>query len=209
MNKIKLAGTVLNKPEYSHSIRNKDFYQFFVSSKRNNEKCDVLRCVVSESLAKKVKSGEKIKLLGEIRTYNKKEEKIKLMIYIFVFSVEEYEGKDENFTKIVGYICKDVVLRKTPLKKDISDFIIASRRIFNRKSDYIPCISWEENAFASSNIPLGTKLVLEGKLRSREYEKILGNGTEETRIAYEVSINKMDVVESEVKENESRSKENL
>ena len=42
-----------------------------------------------------------------------------------------------------GYVCKPPVYRKTPLGREIADILIAVNRPYG-KSDYIPCIAWEE-----------------------------------------------------------------
>ena len=61
------------------------------------------------------------------------------------------------------------------------------------KSDYIPCIFWGRNARYVSELPVGTSLELEGRVQSREYVKKLDDGTTETRIAYEVSVSKVEI----------------
>ena len=42
-----------------------------------------------------------------------------------------------------GYICKEPIYRKTPLGREIADLLVAVNRSYG-KSDYIPCICWEE-----------------------------------------------------------------
>lgn len=44
------------------------------------------------------------------------------------------------------------------------------------KSDYIPCIAWGRNAAYAESLDVGTKLMLEGRLQSREYKKKLDDG---------------------------------
>ena len=67
--------------------------------------------------------------------------------------------------------------------------ILAVNRAFH-KSDYIPCICWQEEAMIAADLEVGTKCEIEGRFQSREYLKKM-NGTKEKRIAFEVSIRKL------------------
>ena len=53
------------------------------------------------------------------------------------------EDMKTNQIFLDGYICKDPIYRKTPLGREIADLLIAVNRSYG-KSDYIPCICWEE-----------------------------------------------------------------
>ena len=109
-----------------------------------------------------------------------------------------YEG-DEFFDGPEGYICKEVRYRKTPLGREISDLLLAVNRPYD-KLDYIPCVIWGRNASYISNFAVGTKIKVVGRIQSREYVKQLKNGDSETRVAYEVSVSEVKVMEEE-KEN--------
>ena len=61
------------------------------------------------------------------------------------------------------------------------------------KSDYIPCICWGRNARFASNLEVGTRCIVKGRVQSREYSKRFSETEVEKRIAYEVSINKVEV----------------
>ena len=65
------------------------------------------------------------------------------------------------------------------------------------KSDYIPCICWGSNARLADSLEVGSHVSVCGRIQSREYQKKLENGEFERRTTYEVSINKIKVVESE------------
>lgn len=69
--------------------------------------------------------------------------------------------------------------------------MLAVNRMYN-KSDYIPCIAWGRNAAYAESLDVGTKLMLEGRLQSREYKKKLDDGSAEVRKAFEVSIVKLE-----------------
>ena len=65
------------------------------------------------------------------------------------------------------------------------------------KSDYIPCIAWGRNARFASTIEVGGHLQVQGRVQSREYTKKINEEETEKRVAYEVSVSKIDFVEDE------------
>ena len=62
------------------------------------------------------------------------------------------------------------------------------------KSDYIPCISWGRNARYAGNFKVGERVQVWGRIQSREYMKRLDEENIEKRIAYEVSVSKLETV---------------
>ena len=99
-----------------------------------------------------------------------------------------------NEVVLVGYICKKPIYRQTPFGREISDLLLAVNRAYN-KSDYIPCIAWGRNARFCQNIEVGTQVKVVGRVQSRQYEKKHEDGTVETRVAYEVSVGSLEVIE--------------
>ena len=124
--------------------------------------------------------------------------------------IRETENADEdkkevtNEVVLVGYICKKPIYRQTPFGREIADILLAVNRAYN-KSDYIPSIAWGRNARFCQNLEVGTEVKISGRVQSRNYEKKLADGSTETRIAYEVSIASMEVVDEENKEQEETS----
>ena len=203
MNKIVLAGLVTEEPTFSHEVHGEKFYRFSLSSSRMSGTNDILPCTVSEILKKDIEEGTEIKVLGEIRTRNVHEnDKNHLEITVFVKEVLSYE-KDENNVELDGFICKEPTYRETPLGRQVSDLIIASNRERNFKSDYIPCIAWGRNAIRTSELNVGTRVKVLGRLQSREYNKRLGYETYEVRTAYELSSSMVSVVEESEESNEN------
>lgn len=194
MNKIVLAGTVVDEPTFSHEVYGEKFYHFCLSSSRQSGTQDVLPCVVSEILKKDIKAGAEVKVCGNIRTRNVYEnDKSHLEITVFVKEVLSYE-EDENNVELDGFICKEPAYRETPLGRQVTDLLIASNRSYG-KSDYIPAIAWGRMAIKSSEFEVATKVKVFGRFQSREYVKRLDDGTEQTRVAYELSANRVDAVE--------------
>ena len=105
--------------------------------------------------------------------------------------LEKETGQNPNQIFLNGYICKTPIYRKTPFGREISDILIAVNRAYN-KSDYIPCIAWGRNARYLSNLQIGENIKIWGRMQSRKYQKKNGENIEE-RVAYEVSISKIEV----------------
>lgn len=89
---------------------------------------------------------------------------------------------------------KNLFIEKTPLGREISDVLLAVNRPYG-KSDYIPCICWGRNARYISSFQIGDKCRVWGRIQSREYTKKITEEVVEKRIAYEVSISKIEVQE--------------
>ena len=112
-------------------------------------------------------------------------------------------GKDITTNEVIldGYICKKPIYRKTPFGREIADILLAVNRSYN-KSDYIPCIAWGRNAKFCETVPVGSEIRVIGRVQSREYEKKHEDGSVEKRIAYEVSVSSLEVIDKNTDENE-------
>ena len=66
-----------------------------------------------------------------------------------------------------------------------------------KKSDYIPCIAWGRNARFSEKLEVGEHIKIWGRVQSREYQKKVNEDNSITKVAYEVSISKMEISEEE------------
>ena len=109
-----------------------------------------------------------------------------------------------NEVVLVGYICKKPIYRQTPFGREIADVLLAVNRAYN-KSDYIPTIAWGRNARFCQNLEVGTKVKLVGRVQSRMYEKKHEDGTVENRVAYEVSVGSLEIVDENDTENKTES----
>ena len=104
------------------------------------------------------------------------------------------EGEKSNQIFLDGYICKEPIYRKTPLGREIADLLIAVNRSYG-KSDYIPCICWGRNARFASGFEIGGHVQVYGRIQSREYMKKLDEENVERRVAFEVSVSKLELME--------------
>ena len=180
---------------------------------------DIIPITISERLIKEdtLQEGKQLLIKGQFRSYNSYEnEKNRLILTVFAKDIVELEEKEDqeenemvkkdtitNEVVLVGYICKKPIYRQTPFGREISDILLAVNRAYN-KSDYIPCIAWGRNARFCQNLEVGSQVKVIGRVQSRTYEKKHEDGTVETRIAYEVSIGSLEVVEENDNEKEIR-----
>jgi primosomal replication protein N len=143
--------------------------------------------------------GNIIKVKGQLRSYNKyTQTKTRLILTVFARGVvpalpEDMENPNEIF--INGFICKAPVYRRTPFGREITDLIVAVNRAFNR-SDYIPAIAWGKNAVYSEGLEVGSNVMLWGRLQSRNYNKKISENETEVRTAYELSVTKIEKLDS-------------
>lgn len=193
-NKLYLCGEIVSNPVFSHEIYGEGFYEMSLAVARLSDQKDILPVTISERLIadNNIKNGSVIALVGQFRSYNKIEEgRSKLMLTVFVREILGIESdKNPNYINLSGYICKPPVYRTTPFSREIADILLAVNRAYN-KSDYIPCIAWGRNARYIRSRKVGEKITVCGRIQSREYQKKINEDEVETKIAYEVSINKI------------------
>lgn len=193
-NHVELSGITMSVPTLSHKSYGEAFYKFTLGIERKSQYLDQIQVVFSERLISEtdIIEGSKVKISGQIRTYNELHEgKNKLIIVVFareaqIFGCEE-ELKFENEIRLDGYICKTPIKRVSPLGRELCDVMLAVNRMYN-KSDYIPCISWGRNAGYTATLAVGDKISIVGRLQSREYRKKDEEENTIIRVAYEVSI---------------------
>ena len=106
------------------------------------------------------------------------------------------ESSKSNQIYLDGYICKEPVYRKTPLGREIADLLLAVNRPYG-KSDYIPCICWGRNARYANHFKVGERCAIWGRIQSREYMKKLDEENVERRVAFEVSVSKLELLTEE------------
>ncbi|HAB60159.1 MAG TPA: single-stranded DNA-binding protein [Lachnospiraceae bacterium] len=200
-NQVSIAGEVISEFEYSHDVFGEGFYTIDVSVGRLSNSSDVIPLMISERLmdVKKSYVGKYIEILGQFRSYNRHEEnRNRLVLSVFVREVkicdEVYESPKPNYIFLDGYVCKQPIYRKTPLGREIADILLAVNRPYG-KSDYIPCICWGRNARFAENFTVGGHIQVFGRIQSREYQKKVGEEDFERRVAYEVSVSKLECIE--------------
>ena len=197
-NQVTVIGEVVSEFTYSHEVFGEGFYMVEVEVKRLSNSEDRIPLMISERLIDVTQdyTGEYIMVHGQFRSYNRHEEqKNRLVLSVFVreisFMEEEPDGTKTNSIWLDGYICKEPIYRKTPLGREIADLLLAVNRPYG-KSDYIPCICWGRNARYASGFEVGEHVQLLGRIQSREYVKRISDTETEKRVAYEVSVSKLE-----------------
>ena len=195
-NYVFLQGQIGSPIEYSHDLYDERFYEFTLKVPRLSEQLDELPITVSQSLVEGLREGDKIALTGQFRSFNRPDGERSRLI-LSVFAREILPVKDDvnpNTAQLTGYICKPPVYRTTPFNREICDVLLAVNRAYS-KSDYIPCICWGRNARFASTFEVGEHVQVIGRIQSREYIKKLSETETEKRIAYEVSVSKLECLE--------------
>lgn len=201
-NKIYLEGEVISDKEFSHEMYGEGFYTFNLEVPRLSDSKDILCITISERLMVEIDLtvGSQIIVEGQLRSYNKFVDGInRLILTVFARNVEPCLEKSKNPNQIFldGYICKMPVYRTTPFGREIADILLAVNRAYN-KSDYIPTIAWGRNSRFCQNLEVGDNIKVWGRLQSREYQKKLSDTEVIKKVAYEVSISKMERVSKDV-----------
>ncbi len=209
-NYLTLVGKVTGEKRFSHEIYGESFYIFNLSIDRLSGNADIIPVTVSERLIKDdmLQEGKTLLVKGQFRSYNSYDSgRNRLILTVFtkdIMEIEEKEDQEENEivkkdiitneVVLIGYICKKPIYRQTPFGREISDILLAVNRAYN-KSDYIPCIAWGRTARFCQDLEVGAQVKIVGRVQSRIYEKKFEDGTVEQRVAYEVSVGSLEVIE--------------
>ena len=197
-NKVSVIGEVISEFTFSHEGFGEGFYLVSLAVSRLSDQVDIIPLMISERLLDVTQDyrGRTVEAIGQFRSYNCHEGvKNRLVLSVFVrelnFLEEFTDCTKTNQIYLDGYICKEAIYRKTPLGREIADILLAVNRPYG-KSDYIPCIAWGRNARYASGFAVGARVKVWGRVQSREYTKKLNETECEKRVAYEVSVSKME-----------------
>lgn len=215
-NYLELVGKITSEKVFSHEIYGESFYIFNLEVPRLSGTADCIPITISERLIQNfdLSIGKEVEIEGQFRSYNTYEnQRSRLVLTVFAKEIKEHVEPEEpererisNEVVLVGYVCKKPIYRKTPFGREISDILLAVNRAYN-KSDYIPCIAWGRNARFCENMEIGTGVKVIGRVQSRMYEKKHEDGTVEQRVAYEVSVGSLELVNKNDDENHDENEE--
>lgn len=202
-NQVTIAGTIASDFKFSHETYGEKFYSVDVGVARFSGTVDMIPVMVPDRMMNIESSniGEKIRVSGQFRSFNRHDnDKNRLVLFVFAHEIEFLDemqsSLDCNEILLDGYICNEPTYRQTPRGRDIADLLVAVNRAYG-KSDYIPCIAWGRNARYTSGLDVGSRVKICGRIQSREYQKCISDTESETRVAYEVSVSKIELVEEE------------
>ena len=203
-NQVTIAGEVVSEFTFSHEVYGEHFYIVNIAVCRLSNSYDVIPVMVSERLIDVTSDyrGCVLQVSGQFRSYNRHEEnRNRLVLSVFareavLASQEDEDEQNPNHIFLDGYVCKHPVYRKTPLGREIADVLLAVNRPYG-KSDYIPCICWGRNARFADKFEVGSDIQIWGRIQSREYQKKIAEDLYEKRVAYEVSVSKLEYIAEE------------
>ena len=188
-NRVELCGTVLEAPVLSHVNHGCAFCRFPLSVLRLSGQPDKLQVIAPQPLldALPVSPGDTVTVAGQLRSFNNKSgQGSRLVISVFAQTLTAGGAGPLNRIQLSGILCKQPVLRRTPLGREICDMILAVNRRYGR-ADYLPCIAWGAVAQQTALLHTGQRLTVEGRVQSRIYSKT-EDGVTSDRTAYEVSV---------------------
>ena len=201
-NMVRMTGEIVSEPCLVREGRGEKLYMAYILTRRTSGVTDRIPLIIPGRLIGPGDCiGHMVSVEGQFRSYNRNEEgKSKLILSVFVKEIILLETgwpvdfACNNRVFLDGFICKAPIYRKTPKGREIADVILAVNRPHG-KSDYIPCIAWGRNARFASGFEVGSRVKVWGRVQSREYTKKLSETECEKRIAYEVSVSKLECLE--------------
>jgi single-stranded DNA-binding protein len=201
-NVVTISGKVVSKLEFSHEVYGEGFYSFYIEVSRLSDSSDKIPVTISERLLsqRNIMEGDVLEIDGQFRSYNSyNEEGSRLVLTVFareiIFLEDDIKSKNPNQIYLNGFICKKPIYRTTPFGREISDILLAVNRPYN-KSDYIPCIAWGRNARFTDTLKTGDNIKIWGRIQSRKYQKKFSSGNTVSKIAYEVSVSRLEYSDS-------------
>lgn len=200
-NQVTICGKVVSGFRFSYEAYGKKYYMVDVDIRRLSGNVDCIPVMISEELADTSKNliGQCVYVAGEFRSYNQydgNKRRLKLNVFAkkMVADGLEWDSLEGNAIFLDGYVCRQPVYRITPRGYAIADLLVAVNRPYGR-SDYIPCICWGYHAQLAAGFGVSSHIKIWGRIQSREYLKKLNETETEKRVAYEVSINRLEYVD--------------
>jgi len=203
-NRCAFLGQLAEDMKEDHRIFDEGFFLGKLAVFRRSGDLDLLPLLWPERLGFVPSAGDRLFVRGELRSYCRLfEGKRRLLLRVFVQSAERDQGAGflcasgeslpENRVSLTGRLLRKPVYRHTPLGRQITDLFVGVEGKY-RSLMRIPAILWGESARAAAELSEGTSLYLEGRLQSRQYEKLLLDGSRQQRECCELSASKFSIV---------------
>lgn len=182
-NRVEVIGTVAVGYTLDHIVNGKRFYSATVRCNRSSGVTDYVPIIASENM---IVSDGRIRVSGELRTYNTEQGQLK--VYVYAESISPTDDKDINVCDLQGVLCSVQPMRKTLSGHYICKAVLAVNRSYG-KSSYIPCVAWNDKALKLSLCSVGDHVAVTGRIQSRLYLKEEAHFT-----CYELSLNSIEEV---------------
>lgn len=189
-NKVVLHGRLEPGLAFSHETKGTRFVSGLLRVSRLSGTDDVLPVLFRERDAEGLSAGDEITLEGSLRSYNNKSGVgRKLVLNVLADDWVRESGEDRNEAELELILCRDPVVRTTPLCRTICDMVCAVPRVpGGHGRDYVPVIAWGSLAGIAGDMGKGDRLRASGRFQSRGYQKRQEDGSVKDMVAYEVSV---------------------
>lgn len=199
MNEIILSG-IIDDIETSHTIGDIQYEKANMIVLNSNGKQSILN-IRFKKFSNTFKNGDNISITGNVRSYSHEVEgKNKVDLYVFTYFNEYPQDSENTITnsfEIDGRICSIKPMREVSSGKNNIQFILANNiiREETKLSSYLPCIAWGKLARTISGLKVNTPVKIKGELRSREYKKYISETEFELKVAHELLVTEITVLE--------------
>ena len=199
MNEIKLKGYIRNiKP--SHVIGDIEYDKATLIVPRENGIEDVIN-LRFKRFSNTYKEDQEIELVGNVRSYSQHigEDKNKVDIYVFTYFDKPDCGLTSSNDFVVdGRVCKLDKLRVLKSGKKNIHFILANNLEIGKNgqklNSYLPCIAWGKVAKQVESMKVNDKIKIHGKLQSREYKKYYSDDEFDIKVAHEIYVDSIELL---------------
>jgi len=198
-NQVSVSGEIVSGFTFSHEVFGEGFYMVDILVRRLSDSADLIPVMISERLIDVSRDyvGEYIRIGGQFRSYNRHEEKKnRLVLSVFAREVEfldeEVENAKTNQIFLDGYIVQAAGVPGR--RRWAGRSPICSSRSTAPMGNQITshASAGGRNARFASGFEVGGHAQIWGRIQSREYVKKLSETESERRIAYEVSVSKLE-----------------
>lgn len=196
MNEIILHGTLTDiKP--SHVVNNNNYDCAKLLVRNSNQNLSTIDIIFKHFQNIRYKEGDLIDIVGNVRSYSQQlEDKNQVQIYVFTY-LDSPQKLRQNEFKIDGSICILEDLRYTNKGKCCIHFVLANNILVGDKklNSYLPCVAWGVTAKKLAQLRVGSKIAIEGEMRSREYKKKTKDKEFEIKVAHELLVTGLAIYE--------------
>lgn len=209
-NEVTCCGVVVDEPIVDYSFRDESFYSLCIKVNRRSDTSDYIDVLVSTRIVDggSLKIGTPVKVVGELRSYSDKNNKVKqrLKLQLFADSVEVMEDDADtsvNSVNLTGYICREVYEKSTRSNVRLGYCMLAVNRNYG-KASYIPILLWGRDSVYVKNLGVGKEIEITGRVQSRTYNDRANN---ELVKVLEVSVSHVSEVEEVMEGQDNVDKE--
>lgn len=199
-NHVTLTGVLVGTPQYVGERYGERMYDGYVKVKRLSGTCDVLPVHMGEyMLARrldKLEAGTPVRLEGELRNYKREDspfQRSRLGVFVrkmLLLAEKHEESGNENTVQLEGVVMRAPVYRVTPFGREICDLAIRVER-GHGKYTCVSLIAWGAMAGWARLLEVGERVVAEGRMQARRYDKRDHDGTVYNCTVQEVSLQKL------------------